>query len=209
MSSAKSASQFTIFYERGSDEHYVLHIGDIAIDIPQARDAANRLVEAVLGAWWEPADEERIEELLAEQDPDGPYSVAWAFFALIADEVPTERLESLVTPESLPAWRLDELRSMTHGYGVASRVIYASDDVAYVKLIQGPEFPSVVSAPTLVEALIVTLQRRPDLGDQWRVHGLGHPIEPKQLPHTTFRVLARDLGALSGDLKKSLGRLFD
>lgn len=162
----------------------------------------------MLGAWWEPADEERIAELVADQDPDGPYFVAWAFFAVIIGELSPEQLESLVTPESLSTWDLEELRSMTHGYGVASRVIYAADDVAYVKLIQGPEFPSILSAPTLVEALIVTLQRRPDLGDQWRAHALGRPLEPKQLPNTTLRLLARDLGALLGDLKKSWARLF-
>jgi hypothetical protein len=208
MSSAEAASQFTIFYERGDEDHYILHIGDIAIDIAQARDAANRLADEVLGAWWEPAEDEQLAALLADHEPDGPYFVAWAFFAVVSGELPAEKLESVVTPESLSLWHVDELLSLTYGYSIASRVIYASDEIAYVKLVHGPEFPSIVSAPTLVDALIVTLQRRPDLGSQWRVHALGAPIEPKDMPKTTLPVAVPHLAVLFGVLKRSIARLF-
>lgn len=207
-SSAQTASEYTIYYERGSDDHYVLHVGDIAIDVALAREAASRLAEAALGAWWEPAEQARLEELLSEQDPDGPYFVAWAFLGVITGDVPSERLELLVTPESLSAWQLNELRSLTNGYGIASRVAYASEDVAYVKLVVGPNFPSIVSSATIVDALIVTLQRRPDLGGEWRVHALGGPVEPSHLPNISLRVLVRGIRSLLTDLKQAAGRFF-
>jgi hypothetical protein len=181
-SSAESAAQFTIFYEKGSDGHYTLHVGDLIIDIAGARDAASTLAKSVLGVWWEPVDEDGATEIFGELAPGDPRLIVFAFLAVEAGELPAETLESLVTPESLPRWDLEELRLVTHGYGLASRLIYSAEDVAYMKLIKGPQFMAVISEPTIVDALIITLQRRPDLNNEWRIHAIGVAIPPEDLP---------------------------
>jgi hypothetical protein len=183
-SSAEAAAQFTIFYEKGSGGNYALHIGDLVIDIAQARDAASVLADSVLAAWWEPADDAIVKELVGEIEANDPRLTVYSFLLVAAGELPAETLESLVTPESLPLWDLEAVRLTTRGYGLASRVIYSADDVAYMKLVNGPQFMAVISEPTIVQALIITLVRRPDIKNEWRIHAIGRSIPPDDLPRT-------------------------
>jgi hypothetical protein len=118
--------------------------------------------------------------------PDNPYAVALAFWHAALDD-DYDRLDNLITPESRGQWDLADIRDRTENSGIASGVSKPSYDVAHVKIIAdiisagGPL--RVADGPMLVEARIVSLVLRPELGG-WRVHAFGRPLEPDQLPRT-------------------------
>jgi TIR domain len=118
--------------------------------------------------------------------PDNPYAVAFAFWHAALNEN-YDDLEAVITPESGGQWDLAEIRARTEGSGIATGVYQPRYDVAYVKLISNlgdKEEPiHTVSNPLPVEARIISLVYRPELGG-WRVHGLGHPVDPTELPRS-------------------------
>jgi TIR domain len=130
-----------------------------------------------------------LDEAIALGGPmtrDNPYAVALAFWHAVLDD-DYGRLDNLITPESRGHWDLEEIRDRTENSGIATGVSKPSYDVAHVKVIA-----DVISAgvplqveggPMLVEARIVSLVLRPELGG-WRVHEFGLPLEPDQLPRT-------------------------
>lgn len=112
------------------------------------------------------------------------------FLQVLKDPAAEEMLSGVVTPESLLGWRRDlaQVRALTHNRGMASRAEYPRADVAYVKL---PPDPGVTLRATgevlLADAIIVTLQRRPELPGLeqlggWRVHSVGDYAAPDDLP---------------------------
>lgn len=137
----------------------------------------------------------RAEEALAQAEAEGHdqlLAVALAFLVLMEQPDATGLLPALVTPESLGSWERDlvDCRRMLADRGVASRAEYPSPGVAYVKL---PPDPGMTvrssSAIALPGALILTLQRRPELPDVigaggWRVHALGDYVRPEDLPRS-------------------------
>ncbi len=114
-----------------------------------------------------------------------------ATFLTVLKEPNVEQLLSYVaTPESLPAWRaeLAAVRDLLGERGMATGVDYPAEHAAYVKL---PPDPGDVVRATgdvlLAGAVIVTLQRRPELPDvlglgSWRVHAVGDYLRPEDLP---------------------------
>jgi hypothetical protein len=117
--------------------------------------------------------------------PDNPYAVAFAFWHAALNE--NCDLESVITPESRGQWDLADIRARTEDSGIATGVYKPRYDVAYVKLISGVdenEGPiQVLRNPLPTEARIISLVYRPELGG-WRVHGLGHPVDPTDLPRS-------------------------
>jgi hypothetical protein len=115
--------------------------------------------------------------------PDNPYAVAFAFWHAALNEN-YDDLELVITPESRGQWDLADIRARTEDSGIATGVYKPRYDVAYVKLISsvGDEEPiQVLRNPLPAEARIISLVYRPELGG-WRVHGLGHPVDPTDLP---------------------------
>jgi hypothetical protein len=115
--------------------------------------------------------------------PDNPYAVAFAFWHATLNEN-YDDLELVITPESRGQWDLADIRARTEDSGIATGVYKPRYDVAYVKLISsvGDEEPiQVLRNPLPAEARIISLVYRPELGG-WRVHGLGHPVDPTDLP---------------------------
>jgi len=80
-----------------------------------------------------------------------------------------------------------ELKRVTENSGIATGVYKPWYDVAYVKLLadvgEGEEPLQVLRDPIPVDATIISLVLRPELGG-WRVHGLGRPVDPQQLPRS-------------------------
>jgi hypothetical protein len=117
--------------------------------------------------------------------PDNPYAVAFAFWHAALNEN-YDDLELVITPESRGQWDLADIRARTEDSGIATGVYKPRYDVAYVKLISNisEEEPiQVLRNPLPAEARIISLVYRPELGG-WRVHGLGHPVDPTDLPRS-------------------------
>jgi hypothetical protein len=118
--------------------------------------------------------------------PDNPYAVAFAFWHAALNEN-YDDLELVITPESRGQWDLADIRSRTGASGITTGVYKPRYDVAYVKLISNvgdKEEPiQVLRNPLPAEARIISLVYRPELGG-WRVHGLGRPVDPTDLPRS-------------------------
>ena len=118
--------------------------------------------------------------------PDNPYAVAFAFWHAALNEN-YDDLEAVITPESRGQWDLAEIRRRTESSGIATGVYKPRYDVAYVKLVSNvgneEEALQVLADPLPVEARVISLVYRPEFGG-WRVHGVGHPVEPADLPRS-------------------------
>jgi TIR domain-containing protein len=118
--------------------------------------------------------------------PDNPYAVAFAFWHAALNEN-YDDLEAVITPESRGQWDLAEIRRKTESSGIATGVYKPRYDVAYVKLVSNvgneEEALQVLADPLPVEARIISLVYRPEFGG-WRVHSVGHPVEPADLPRS-------------------------
>ncbi len=87
-------------------------------------------------------------------------------------------------------------REMMNERGVGTRPVYASPDVAYLKLPPNPQIHivSVGTTPLPPGTIYCTLQRCPDLPqppeldcDYWRVFGIGQPWQPDDIPPRPHR----------------------
>jgi hypothetical protein len=131
-----------------------------------------------------------IEEAINATGPmsrDNPAAVALAFWTAILHEDLAD-LEEWITPESHGNWDVRALRIRTEGLGLATGVQSPRHDVAYVKLVELQELEvahegplHVVDGDIEIRAMIISLIRRPELGG-WRVHGIGLPVDPQDLP---------------------------
>jgi len=127
----------------------------------------------------------------AEAEGHGPVlATVSTFLQVLQERKATRMLAEVVTPESLSTWRRDlaQVRAMTGDRGMASRPEYPRAGVAYVKLPPDPGLTVRATGELLLpNAVIVTLQRRPELpGIQqfggWRVHAIGDYVLPENLP---------------------------
>ena len=117
-----------------------------------------------------------------------PAAVAMAFFiAGTYEEGPdVGTLRTLLTPESLPAW--DDFAFLPEwighlSIGTQGRRTAGSDDVHYVGLfVDMGEQPMRADGEIVGQGKILSLQRRPDLGGEWRVHGVGEYVLPEEMP---------------------------
>lgn len=124
-----------------------------------------------------------------------PLQLAAAFASFLDSDRNEDTLQLLVTPESLPAWRggLSSV-SIPEDMGLATGVIPAHDDghaqvddVCYVRFVRAPSADSTyrVVEDTLISAVVLTLQRRPELGSHfegWRIYGMGDSVRPEDIP---------------------------
>ncbi|MGC5077631.1 hypothetical protein [Agrococcus sp. DT81.2] len=132
-----------------------------------------------------------VEVMFAALDEDHPARAVAAFAALLlADELRSDLLAGFVTPESLDDWAdFSGVRDyfMDRALAASMTALRHRDapDVAYVKLV--PEVgPLLTDTPRRDQVAFATLVWRPELGG-WRVHDVGGPIPPAQLPRTSSR----------------------
>lgn len=118
--------------------------------------------------------------------PDNPFAVAVAFWYAVMQEDP-EGLSFVATPESFGQWDLADANRRTEHSGLATGVYKPCYDVAYIKMVSdvdgAPDAAQVVDGSMLIGARVLSLVYRPELGG-WRVHGMGHPVDPAGLPRT-------------------------
>lgn len=123
--------------------------------------------------------------------PDNPWAVAFAFWHAVLNEN-YELLEKVTTPESQGQWDLADIHQRTETSGLASGVFKPCYDVAHVRLLTDigdeQEPLQIVGGPMLTEARIISLVYRPELGG-WRVHGIGYPLDPDELPRSWTPVI--------------------
>jgi hypothetical protein len=119
---------------------------------------------------------------------DNPYAVAhiWWYGVLQLNE---DIVRSTVTPESFGQWDLPALRSRTADSGLATGVTKPVYDVAYVRLAEdlpqseGAAVWQLVGGYLPTNVMVITLVLRPELNG-WRVHAIGQPVVPSDLPRT-------------------------
>ncbi len=161
------------------------------LDVRSPRDAVDAfryrhpwgpaLVPSNAEAAWRQAASEGHQQVL---------QTAAAFLAALHEPDVQKLLPQLVTPESLSAWQSDlaSARHLARDRGMATRAEYPSWDVAYVKLPTDPGQTLKATGHVLLhEAIILTMQRRPELPDAvglggWRVHGIGDYVRPEEMP---------------------------
>lgn len=135
-----------------------------------------------------PAELQAVYAACGPMTPDNPCATAIAFWNLVLAEN-YDDLDLVVTPESRGHWPLGELKNRTQAGGLTTGVMKPCYDVAYVRLIPEldagvPQSPLVVAGGLMpTDALVITLVLRPELGS-WRVHGVGQPYDPGDLPRT-------------------------
>lgn len=186
--SVEAASKFVIFYEKSAPGHFVLHFGDLTIDIAGAREATDQLFDEIYQDVYEPAGVDKALEALGDPVPSNAGFVAAAFyFALhvdVLDDHARAQLAERVTPESLPDWAdFESARAAVQGYSIATEPIMATETVAYMKLVPDPGYTARLTQDwALSDVILITLQRRPDLDDQWYVHAIGDRVPADKLP---------------------------
>jgi hypothetical protein len=133
------------------------------------------------------------EQAWRQAEAEGHHQVLMTVSVLLlilAEPNAAELLPAVVTPESLPAWlaKLSEVRELAQDRSMAMRADYPAPDVAHVKLPpdSGDTLRATGDVP-LEGAIIASLQRRLELPDLlglggWRVHGIGHPVMPEEMP---------------------------
>lgn len=182
-----------LFLVSGDKDVLAVHQPGLLVRSP--RDAAESLLRR--HAWgralvptgdsdegWRQAEAEGHATVLA---------AASAFLAVVKDPSAADLLDRVVTPESWPVWsrQLDEIRQVVADRGMASRPGRPAPGCAYVALPPDPGETVRATGTVLLppETLTLTLQDRPELGTipglgGWRVHALGAPVLPDQLPPT-------------------------
>lgn len=90
----------------------------------------------------------------------------------------------LVTPESLASWGdFTAARDLLDNTAITSRADEPDPGVAYVKYITDPGQGLMADSDVPIMArAIATLQFRPELAPQWRVHSLGDYVLAEDLP---------------------------
>lgn len=111
--------------------------------------------------------------------------------------------EGFVTPESIDVWGDFSRAQALFGTGlrISMTPLWARDapDVAYVRLVETDEHfaKSMTDAPATAH---VTLVWRPEIavvpGTSWRLHHIGEPVPPDQVPRTAIGTDPRKLGDL-------------
>ncbi len=174
-----------------SGDKDLLAVDRPGLDVRTPRNALDAvLYEHPWGPALIPGDARAAWEAARAAGDAGVLETTAGFVTALHEQDMVELLPHLVTPESLNAWRaeLAEARALVAGRGMARRVDYPVDGVAYVKLPPDPgDNLRATGDVLLVGAVIVTLQQRTELPDMlglgsWRVHGIGDYVRPGDLP---------------------------
>ncbi|WP_171048446.1 putative toxin-antitoxin system toxin component, PIN family [Nocardia cyriacigeorgica] len=151
------------------------------------------------GSEFLPSQHDAIERQIDAEGTRPLVEVYRLFCTAIAGDGPEADmvLGLTVVPETKPLFvrGRDEVRSKLRGRGLATRPVYASPEVAHLKLPPDPgetlRVAHVGGVALPPNTIFMTLVRCPDLDDQglpfdhWRVFALGAPINPEEiLPRT-------------------------
>lgn len=188
---ALAEDQSAIFLVSGDKDLLELRRGGVSVRSP--REALEEL--SFQHPWGQGILPGRDDEAFRQAEAEGHSHVlelVLGFLAVVERPDATDVLPALVTPESLQFWVRDlaKVRQELADRGVASRPEYPSHDVAYVKLPRDPvQTLRAYTHKPLADAVIVTLQRRPELPDHlqvggWRVHAVGDYVPSEQMPPT-------------------------
>jgi hypothetical protein len=121
-----------------------------------------------------------------------PAHYAALFMQALADpSANAEALDSLVTPESRPAWgdftAAAEALNAIVSPGLQTRGVCPAPDVAYVGVMSGvTSHMAVLGSDIVPAAAVITLVLRPEHG-RWMVHQWGDYAHPDSLPRTWRR----------------------
>jgi putative PIN family toxin of toxin-antitoxin system len=174
-----------------SGDRDLLDLDRPGLDVRSPRDAVDAIVyRHPWGPSLVPGDEAQAFGQARKEGHENVLQTAAVFLAILGEQNALDLLPHIVTPESRAAWIEDlaRVREMTSDRGMASRADYPSPDVAYVKLPPDPGETVKATGHVLLEgAIILTLQRRPELPDVlglggWRVHGVGGYVRPEDMP---------------------------
>lgn len=174
-----------------SGDKDLLQLDRPGLDVRSPRDAVQAVVyRHPWGDALVPGDERVAWSQAQVEGHANVLQTVAAFLEALDEDNALEVLPYIVTPESRAAWTEDILsvRNMARDRGIATRVHYPSPDLAYVKLPPDPGETIKATGHVLLEdAIIVTLQRRPELADLlglggWRVHGIGAYVAPDDIP---------------------------
>jgi hypothetical protein len=105
-----------------------------------------------------------------------------------------------VTPESVDVWgdftAAREIANSNLKISMTALWGIGAPDVAYVRLVDTEEW-RVADMRTVPAAAIVTLIWRPEIaiipGTSWRIHAIGDPIHPDEVPRTAAGIDPRRL----------------
>lgn len=115
---------------------------------------------------------------------DGPtWTALYFWWAVRQDPVVEPFLDRFCTPEYRAQVDVDEVRALLTGTSPTNIPRHPAPDLAYVLWIQN-QTESIVVEPghsTQMTAYVVSLVFRPEWGG-WRVHGVGDPVDPEQVP---------------------------
>lgn len=129
--------------------------------------------------------DEAMAQAIRENPPGGPWMTGVMFHAAAVHEdgIQIDTLRRLVTPESLSAWGdFSSTRAVLLDTGWTTRADEPAPGAAYVKFISGDGPTMRVDGDVMIYArAVATLQYRPEFGE-WRVHQLGPPCLPEDLP---------------------------
>jgi hypothetical protein len=150
--------------------------------------------------WTEEDDAALILELLPDAHPARFVDVLrTALVDMDPETVQEILLRGAVTPESAHLWgNFDAARAVFRtGLKISMTPLYGIDspDVAYVRLVETDAHfsPDITSVPATLHA---TLVWRPEIavmpGTSWRIHALGEPIPPSELPRSSAGIDPRD-----------------
>ncbi|QNG19347.1 putative toxin-antitoxin system toxin component, PIN family [Rhodococcus triatomae] len=178
-----------------SGDKAVLRIDYPGLDV--RRPAAAMEALDFVHEWGEGYMEGSEDRSFAQIEAEGNRGIfaAYSGFAMVIRE-PNARdlLQYVVVPETLRHFRkrssLEWIRRELTARGMATRPIYASPDIAYIKLPPDPgtslRAVGAVALPT--GTIFATMQRCPDLPDlpgadfdHWRVFGIGGLVEPERI----------------------------
>ena len=133
--------------------------------------------------------EEELWRRARAEGNDLVLNAASALVTAVAHDA-VEIIPLIVTPESLPAWirGVESAKSLLVDRGMTTRPEYATQDIAYVKIVPDSGDNLLITGDIMLpDALIMTMQRRPELPDPfglggWRAHSLGDPSPIDQMP---------------------------
>jgi putative PIN family toxin of toxin-antitoxin system len=174
-----------------SGDQDLLSVRRPGLDVRSPRDAIDAILYAhPWGPALIPAEAEAAWRQAAATGHSNVLETTAVFMTIVRDSYAVDLLAHVVTPESLSGSvaNLEKVRDLVSERGMASGVDYPGNDIAYVKLPPDPGETVRATGDVLLEgAVIVTLQRRPELADTlglggWRVHGIGDYLRPEDLP---------------------------
>jgi putative PIN family toxin of toxin-antitoxin system len=179
-----------------SGDKAVLRIDYPGLDVRKPKAAMEAL--DFIHEWGEGYLEGSAERSFAQIEAEGNRGViaAYSAFATAVQELDArDLLQYVVVPETLRHFRkrrsLEWIRKELAVRGMATRPIYVSPDIAYIKLPPDPgtNLRAVGEVALPADTIFATMQRCPDLPDipgaevdHWRVFGIGGTVEPERIP---------------------------